>query len=307
LYFRNHGLVSVPVQVGRNHEGEPIAGDELHAVSASGKLLWKSSFSGAVSFRAGRYAAPWTAGAVTTYRVGEDVRIAWALRHFPWWPSVLVTLDARGNQLGRFVHAGHMQILMATHVASGPVLVVGGISNSRGAAMLSVLDGREPFGTGPEEPGAAYECVGCSRGVPLRYFVFPPTEICRALEHPYNRVAHLAAVSGRVVAWTFDSLFVDGSYAADAEFTFNDRLELEQAGYGDSYWVVHRKLEKEGKLDHSDRDCPERKRPPRVREWQAEVGWRELTPDDPSAGGFRPGSRAGRAARRGPWADPLAP
>jgi hypothetical protein len=274
-------LVSVPLRDGRATVGTPFARSELRSYSAAGSLRWKRGFAEDLVFRAGRYSAPWNPGSVASFRIEGKPRIAWALKHQPWWPSILLTLDAGGNEIGRFVHAGNIEVLTVMEGRSGPLLLAGGISNSREAAMLIVLDGRQPFGSGPEEAGSPFECVGCPAGRPLRYFVFPPSEVCHSLDNPYNRVSLIVVESDRVLVRTREALNRDKSYDSNQEFTFSSTLELLHAAHDDSYWVVHRNLEKEGKLDHSDRDCPDRKRPPRVREWRAEVGWRELTPTKP--------------------------
>jgi len=53
------------------------------------------------------------------------------------------------------------------------------------------------------------------------------------------------------------------------DFTFHD------IGLSDSYGESHRKLETEGKITHSFKDCPERRIPLTPLTWSRAHGWRE--------------------------------
>ena len=64
--------------------------------------------------------------------------------------------------------------------------------------MLAVLDGRHVSGSSPEEHGSPYECLDCTAGKPLRYLVFPRTEVNRALGFPYNELARIEVTDRQV-------------------------------------------------------------------------------------------------------------
>jgi hypothetical protein len=61
--------------------------------------------------------------------------------------------------------------------------------------------------------------------------------------------------------------------AIDGIYEFTTRLELERASFGDRYWEMHRALEVQGKLHHSQAACPDRQGPRELIVWEPETGW----------------------------------
>jgi hypothetical protein len=59
---------------------------------------------------------------------------------------------------------------------------------------------------------------------------------------------------------------------------FSPDLELLHASWDSAFDRLHREFEAAGRLDHPLDRCPERGRPPWVREWTPEKGWRDVTP-----------------------------
>lgn len=103
---------------------------------------------------------------VAVFAVDGEKRVAWAQTHHTWWPSILTVLDASGRPVSRWVHSGVIYTVAPYSGPDGPRLLVGGVSNSREAAFLAVLDARQAEGTGPEEPGSPFECLSCGPGGP---------------------------------------------------------------------------------------------------------------------------------------------
>jgi hypothetical protein len=259
-------LVNVPWK----SEDSPIPG-ELFCFSALGKPLWSVRLSNELAFRAGRYGPPWVSphptwgSKVAAYQVGGVSRVAWIQNHRLWWPGMLTILDSRGRPISKWIHAGNLQGV-AFLAGDPPLLLLAGTSNSRAAAFLAVLDARNVTGSGPEEVGSPYECLSCDVGQPLRYFVFPPSELTRAILLPYNHGFDVRVLEDGIEVHTAEG---EPRFRLYGIFRFSLDLELRHAAWSDGWLPAHRVLEREGKLDHGTADCPEGRRPPRVMEWES--------------------------------------
>jgi len=265
--------------------------DELFAFSAQGRVLWSHRLEETLVFGAGLFSPPWhSAGPpapqsgpqVAAFEVDGQPRIAWAQSHRTWWPSVLTVLDASGRFLSRWVHAGVIHAITPAKGPSGPVLLLGGVSNSREAAFFAVLDARHVEGSGPEEPGSPFECLSCTAGRPLRYFVIEPSEQRLAVS-PYNHIPIVTTDPTGVEVHAQES-GPASPFGVVAVARFSPAFELEHVAWSSAWASGHRELERAGRLDHPVESCPERGRSPRVREWMSEAGWRDVRPEPLSAG-----------------------
>jgi hypothetical protein len=281
-------LATVPLAVeGAEVPGQDLARDELHCFSADGRLLWKVRLEDELSFRAGHFGPPWLAGRVVAYRTREGWRIAWTQAHHTWWPSLLVVLDAKGTRLSTFVHAGSIRALLALESNGRTYLLAGGVANPYRAAFLALLDAEAVRGHGPVPAGSAYECLGCSEELPLRYFLFPPSDINQVSGLPYNSLVRIVPFGDEVEAFTMESNGNESS-TAEMNFRFSRDLRLLDARSSDSF-AAHEQYERAGRLDHPVARCPWYRRPPPVREWTAAEGWRDIRPLGPeSAAGAEP-------------------
>ena len=263
--------------------------DELYCFSEAGAVRWRVRVDDIVSFRGGTFGPPWADGFVAAYQAGGETRIAWSQNSMPSWPSLVTVVDGAGRRLTTFVHSGSTYALSALDGSDGPVILGGGVSNSSRAASLVVLDGRAAAGHSIEPAGSAYECLNCPPGHPLRYFLFPPSEINAALPTPYNSVLNIRPGPAGVELVATEGV-PSRSETAEQHFIFSLDFALQRASQSDS-WGLHEQLEREGKLHHSVADCPMYRTPPPVRAWDPVTGWRELKPRDPSV--VTVGPRAG--------------
>jgi len=266
-----------------------VAQDELYCFSEAGAVRWRVQLDDVVSFRGGTFGPPWSDGHVVSFRAGGETRIGWSQNSARYWPSLVTVLDGTGRRLATFVHSGSTYALSAFDGPDGPVILGGGVSNSSRAAALFVLDGRAVAGHSIEPAGSAYECLKCPSGRPLRYLLFPPSELNSAVSLPYNNVLQIRPGPAGIEVDTMEGL-QPPSPAADQSFVFSHDFALQRASQSDS-WPLHEQLEREGKLDHSVADCPMYRTPPPVRAWDPVNGWRDLKPRDPSV--VTVGPRAG--------------
>jgi hypothetical protein len=253
---------------------------ELLCLSSRGALRWRVSFpEDVLRFRGGTYHGPWRSDAVAVFQRGDETRIAWARDHHIWWPSSIDILDASGRRLSRFVHAGAVYTMRATDGPTGPLLVAGGVSNANAAAMMLVLDATKVTGASPEARGSPFDCLDCPPGRPQRYFVFAPSCVTLGSGSPYNQAAALLASDRAVEVSITEAPNRAGSWLPfNTEHRFSPDFRLEHSAQGDSFGPVHRHFEAEGRIRHRLEDCPDWKRPPRVRMWTPEGGWTDVGP-----------------------------
>lgn len=253
---------------------------ELVSFNDNGSRRWSIVPDDRIAFREGVYGPPWAPADLKTYKVGDDVRLAWSVHHFNWWPGLLITLDTDGNRLGTFVNSGWIRRTWPS--PDGRHLFIAGVSNSRQAYFVGVLDAANPSGRSPELPGTATECVSCPAGNPLQYLVFPRSDISRQHAFPDHYPTVVTFDDGAVQVHVMESASPDiaatiyelapATAGSDAS---SPPYELRGARFSDSYWNWHRQLEADGKLNHAAEDCSER-RGLEVGTWTAATGWQTL-------------------------------
>ena len=255
-------------------------GHRLYFISPRGQFLWQFQPGDPLTFGAGEYRLSWGFLLAGTFQVGMQTKILLATRDYTWWPSQLLVLNLRGQVEDRFVNAGWISSAYFLQSPLGQVVVVGGVSNSFDGAFLAVLDAKQISGSSPERLGSPYECRNCPAGRPLKYFVFPRSELNVATASLlYAANGYPQGDTIPIVKWEVAGDLGQGYPESIYEFSLD--FQLRRASYGDHYWEWHRRLEKEGKLKHSREQCPERNGPPRVLQWDAQNGWQEIHPAQP--------------------------
>ena len=252
---------------------------EIFCFSETGNLLWNLNPNYTLSFNAGQFGPPWHIRRWVIYKVAGQSRIAVVLTHEIWWPSLVVVLDSQGRETGRFVNAGHIFSLVSMESASRPLLLAGGVNNAGGpSAFLAVLDGANPSGTSPEDPESEFGCKNCPPGHPLRYFVFPRSEMNVITMSHFNKTSSIRREGSTIEAETTE-VGPEQHVGVEGMFEFNDDFSLVRAAWSDGYAELHRELEREGKLHHSWKQCPDRFGPPLIRAWDPQHGWTDLHPN----------------------------
>jgi hypothetical protein len=248
----------------------------LFCFSARGKLLWQYKPEVHLRFGEREYHGPWI---FTTMLVAgeQKEKVLWAaFAHDPWWPSFVVQFDASGRGTVRYVSSGHVYVLAQFRTGAGSHILAGGVNNEYNAGMLAVLPENLTFAASPQTAGSPYECLSCERGQPLRYFVFPRSEMNRVAGAAYNEVRSLTPFDSWMEIRTLEAL-PSMDFITQGIYNLSDRLEIETATRSDAYWDRHRQLEAEGKIKHSVEQCPERTKPLPVRAWTPEKGWFDVS------------------------------
>lgn len=245
--------------------------DTLHCFDKNGAELWSFRLGDSFRFGARSFGPPWYAGRLSVYGDGKAKRIAFSLGHI-WWPAPLLTLDAEGRRLSTFVSSGHIYSLRTTFLGGHPMILAGGVSNSRRAASLIVLDGDRPSGSTNEASGSPYECLSCPHGSPLRSFFFPRTDLAAAARRPYNSLIDIRTPGTEISVEVLELANYEEGRAARAStyFVFDTSFRLTDARWNDAFSAQHDVFQEDGALKHSADACPDRV--PRVRTWDPKGG-----------------------------------
>ena len=226
----------------------PIEGGEVTAFDTAGRRQRAFSFDDEVSMRGTKFGAPWV---LTDYAIadGHDA-IAAAAHHYMWSPSLVAVLDQDLRRRGTWTHDGWIETLKW----AGPQrLVAGGFDQEHNGGFAALLD------TGTMKP--------------LRMIVMPRTELNVVTASRFNR-AIIQTVNGRILARTIEMPNELSQGAIDAIYEFTPSLEFVQGSFSARYWEMHRSLEVQGKLRHTEADCPDRNGPREFLVWEPATGWR---------------------------------
>lgn len=253
---------------------------ELDSFSATGKMLWRHAPDRQLSFAGRRFEGPWYMTRLEVVSTKNRPEIWLSSVHSRWWPAFLERLDPLGRATLAFVNSGHIFTLAEFDVGSRQFILAGGVNNEYDSAMVAILDREKLPATSPQTPGTVHHCDDCPSGTPFLYFVFPRSELNLIEGAPYNAVWFLPAVDRQFEAITVEvrqpGTQVDAS-VYQSMYRFSDKFELLDAYRSDSYWDLHRRFEREGKIKHSVEQCPERIKPLSIRVWSAENGWSEVS------------------------------
>jgi hypothetical protein len=249
----------------------PYVGELFH-LSNSGEVLWMRSLDETLRFGDVDYSGPWSSGFLYSPGAESDL-VFWGVHHATWWPSLTLALLEDGSVAGTFINSGWVTAASLLPGPEGDRLLLGGVSNSQRGAMLAELPHPLFSGRSPEVEGSAFECEACPDGQPLKYFVLPPTHVNQASGLPYNRTTDVQASNSGVTV-----IVQEGPPGTDIQWVYNFSGELAflRATPSDTYGPRHILLEREGVIDHSWEDCPERESV-EVRVWTPEAGWASIS------------------------------
>ncbi len=244
---------------------------ELQVFTAEGRRLWRFQPDASFTFQGHRFTQPWLIMDVAPGPDGASPTLWAALTHHYWWPSVIMRFDERGKGTVQFVNSGLLyDVFLGYDESERPLLFASGINNEYAAAAMAVLRPDGPPAASPQTPGGIYACDDCPTGAPIRYFVFSRSEVGSFDESiPYNRVWEVRQLDSA----TFVQTIEHASRSAHLTWCLSKELQLESVRMTDGYLDAHRRLEREGRIDHTVEDCPERRNGLPARVWDPTTGW----------------------------------
>lgn len=255
--------------------GVEARGGRVWRISHAGQTQWEHHADAAVvQYGGASYRAPWI---LRNFLLGErpDRLLVAAWTHDLWWPSFLEVLDDSRQVRAVFHNPGWIRGV-AWLPTTADRLIASGTSNPHDGAMAALLDIRQPLTTAPPTDAPEFRCDSCGTTPPLRYVVFPRSEINRAISAFIN-FGVTQAGDGRITVRTAESDRAGSLAGAEVLYEFDEALALRRVDYSDRYWDIHAALERDGRLSHTRATCPERAGPPGMLEWTPAAGWRPLT------------------------------
>jgi hypothetical protein len=247
-----------------------------------GRLRWSRRPDRQGQYGEGLMAPPWQPSFLSL--TGEPgprsaLWVSWINR--PLSGAFIERLDVRtGNPLAVYWSAGYVTAL-AVGVANGrPTLFVGAANNEHQSAGLAAYDLSVTAGSSPAE-NAKYACTNCPAGRPIAFFVFPRTDVARALapSGTLDVAAIMQDAAGKLSVAVRHNAGSGGPEPATVLYFFDAHLRVIGGETVGDFRLVHERLEREGRLDHALTPDEERAIFP-VLAWDA--GRKTCVPLDPN-------------------------
>ena len=248
--------------------------DTTYALNGQGKLLWSFVPDLTFTFHGHSYGPPWHVMTISPPPSSGKGPLLVSFIHHTWWPSVVFGFDRSGRHEMRFVNAGYVEVIARQPKVGDGYALVGGVNNEYGSAYLAVLNEYGPAATSPQTPNSPFDCTNCPTGRPLKYFVFPRSELNAMLREPYNFAFEIVSNSDG----TFDVSVREGRRETPtirSIYRFSPALMPLSVARSDAYWAMHRQLEDQGRVSHTAAECPDRTAAI-VRAWQPGKEWTDL-------------------------------
>jgi hypothetical protein len=245
---------------------------QLFCLSSTGTLKWTYLPDPSYSFR-GRHAGPtgWEFLDVLVADGTAEPAVFVSLGATPWWPSVVVRIDAHGASEVRYVSSGSVYAIEQVKGPTGWHLLAGGVNNDYNAAAIAIIPERGPTAVSPQKEGSQYQCLDCPSGRPLAFLTFPRTDVNVEEGHqPYNKVWDFRRNGSQLDVVTVESI----NHSAFCFYTLTPALDPVRLTLSDS--PAHELLERQRRLDHKEADCPLRRNGALVRKWTPAAGWQDM-------------------------------
>ena len=271
-----HREVLAPLAYPSDKREVDLPHSALFCFSDRGKLLW--SYDPDVKFRfAGEeFAGPWSLQSLTLVREGEKQSVWVAFDHLVWWPSFVARISPDGAAEIRFLNSGRIRFLKEMRTSGGTYLLAAGINNESMEASIAVVAANEGFALSPQGQGRRYYCESCEQHIVPFYLLFSRSEIFQLQGAAFHIIDGLDVTSDGFSATTYegkDEAIRPLGINLNAFYSISGDLQKFQGTMGDTYWNLHRRLEREGKIHHSVEACPDQKIAGRIRIFTRSTGW----------------------------------
>jgi hypothetical protein len=277
--FRGKGdrevLVSAPVRSGLNTRNSPWT--EVDLFSSRGDLLWSYLPQRRFLFGKHEIDGPWAGGALFVSGYAGKPQIWAALSQAVWSNSFVVNLDpAIGKDTLRFVNTGTVRALNEITTSQGKFLLVAGFNNEADTGSLAIINEAKVFAASPQTEGTRHKCESCPAGDPDYYFEFPRSEINELEQAHEDSVVEVTVRDDQIQLLKRELNSDSGQQAIYYLLSADQGFRPVSVRFDSTYDMLHRKLEREGKLDHTLENCPERLHPRPIRVWTPAGGWTEV-------------------------------
>ncbi len=256
---------------------------EVDLFSSRGDLLWSYVPQGWFQFGKHEIDGPWVGGALFVSSRAGRKQIWVAAGQAVWSNSFVVNIDpATGKDTLRFVNTGVIHALNEVTTPRGTFLLVGGFNNEADTGSLAVINEAKAFAASPQSEGTRHKCVSCVPGDVEYYFDFPRSEI-NELEQVHEDGVVEVNVKDQRIELVKKELQWNTGIATFYSLRADRQFRPVSLRFDSGYDMLHRKLEQEGKLDHTLENCPERLHPRPIKMWTPSGGWTEIRLDPSGA------------------------
>jgi hypothetical protein len=222
-----------------------------------------------LDFNGERFEQRWSVGQLLADEDGAEP-VVWAAVSNPLrWASALYKLDSKGNARLHYANAGSIMRILKLPGKGHGRLIVAGVNNAWAQTFLAEIDPDGEPAFSPPSGADRYHFTNGPKGLPLRYFLFPQSELSRVNQVPYFHVSALMLTQQHILVEVFTGAATVFLYEFDNQLT-PIRVRTTSSGIG-----LHQSYEKRGLLDHSVKNCPEMTGTHTVREWTPKGGWRD--------------------------------
>jgi hypothetical protein len=253
-----------------------VSNTEMDCFSASGQLMWRYEPAASFTFGEQIEQGPWS---IVDFLVVPDKPKSYiwvAVTDSMWGHSFVERVDSdSGHGEIRYVNNGTIGTLRTLGTPFGSLLLVSGYNNEYDRPMLAVLNQQQNFAVAPQTPGTRFFCGSCAQGTPLQYFLMPRSELNSLQNAGAPDIAYRMALLDDKIRVETDEV----SDSITAYYFFSEKPEIRPVSFSlsSTYWSMHRRLEREGRIHHAAEQCPDHVYPKKLRMWTPGEGWSEWT------------------------------
>jgi hypothetical protein len=267
-------LALLPMRVGPNATHSDRY--EVDLFSSRGKLLWSYVPRGRLVFATHDFKDNWRVLDLFVSDHQGKKQIWIVVAHSVWGHSFIVSLDpATGKDSLRYVNSGSIFTLNELATTHGNFLLAAGFNNEYDSGSLAVIDESKDFAASPQTEGTSHKCLNCPKGDPAYYFVFPRSEINELVQFYEDRVYKMSVTEDEIEVRKEETEWSTGAQSLYL-LKSDGLIRPVSVRFETSYDRLHNKFEREGKINHSLANCPERLQPRPVKMWTPEGGWTEV-------------------------------
>jgi hypothetical protein len=266
------GVLAVCRRVAQAFPAHAATTDELWYFGSDGEITWTLPCRpNLTDFDGSQFEPAWTCSQVIAVPSGKQLALWVAVHHYWRWPGCVIRVDARGAASVQFANAGFVELICRLTRPNGEFAVIAGANNAFDRSFAAILGVGDPPSCSPAGGAARYHFANGPSGTPRDYILFPTNEMLTAVDAPYGVAMNLNQTNdGGFVVWVSA-----GDRMALFLYEFSGTNEPKSVMPSDSCATVHRRLEAEGKLNHSWAACPELQKPLTIRHWRRANGWQD--------------------------------
>ena len=267
------GSPSVLVVCSRVAQGttEQTGIDELTCFTPGGHMKWTvPSRPDLLDFDGKRFEPAWRCSHVIAVPSGKQ-RTLWVGVNHGWrWPGCVIRVNASGVASLQFANGGWVERLCAVTRPNGEFVALVGENNGFERSFVGVLGATDTPSCSPSGGAARCHFANAPSSAPRDYVLFPTTEMIAAGDGPYGSASEVYEThDGGFRVW------VSAGSQAYLLYEFSAATEPRSVMPSGNCAMVHRRLEEQGKLNHTWVKCPETQTPLTIRHWRRENGWQD--------------------------------